>query len=106
MKRTDGSFRLNELTLEELVERMNTNPCAWSEPWMLAELCRRADCYYEEGSRIENLTIEQLDEIMYDLGYEPDDEGTYRHIAGMTDTEVDEWMQSIETGLARGEVIS
>ena len=106
-RRPDGSFKIDELTTDELVELINrAESTAWQIPQVLEELCKRADCYYEAGQRLDDLTIEQIDEIMYELGYEPDDEGTYLHILGLTDAEVDEWMRSIETGISRGEVVS
>ena len=105
-RRPDGSFVLQELTTDELVDWINsTGSTAWQIPQVLEELCKRADCYYEAGQRLDDLTVEQTDEIMYELGYEPDGD-TYRHIVGLTDAEVDEWMRSIETGISRGEVIS
>ena len=92
--RKDGSFRWPELTNEELVQKLNENSLHWLNHDVLVDLMRRVhdDGDIEPDAVLDDLPIEIVDEWLYELGFEPNDDGQYVHIVGMTDAEVDEWL--------------
>lgn len=100
--RKDGSFKLQELTIDELIDIINRNGCAWHDHNIVLELQRRAgdEGYIKSTETLATIDIDILEEWLWELGFDFDgtDEGNIIRTTPITDAEVDAWLGGVRHG--------